>query len=208
MASLLLIVFAVSLVTHLASAVPAATLNELLWILYNKLPTPTSKAAREHDKLKREVLRLKKEMNGVSAQDDFARWAKLRRAHDKAFADFQKNESALRSTRTSFDTTVASVRWLATNGLRFFLQLWYAKQALFWIPEGWVPGYVEWILAFPKAPTGSVSVQIWGIACTSVISLLSEALVALYALVVGTASSKGGVKQRPTPATGGESKEL
>ncbi|KAL0263477.1 GET complex subunit get1 [Diplodia seriata] len=91
MASLLLIVFAVSLVTHLASAVPAATLNELLWLLYNKLPTPTSKAARENVKLKREVLRLKKEMSGVSAQDDFAKWAKLRRAHDKVFADFQKN---------------------------------------------------------------------------------------------------------------------
>ncbi|KAF4546376.1 CHD5-like protein [Lasiodiplodia theobromae] len=208
MASLLLIIFAVSLITHLLSSVPAATLNELLWILYNKLPTPTSTAAREQAKLKREVLRLKKEMNAVSAQDDFAKWAKLRRAHDKAFADFQKNDSALRSARASFDTAVASVRWLVTNGLRFFLQLWYAKQPLFWIPQGWVPGYVEWILAFPKAPTGSVSVQIWGIACASVISLLSEALIALYALATGKMLSKENAKPQPTPAAGSERKEL
>lgn len=117
-------------------------------------------------------------------------------------------ESSLRSARTSFDTTVASVRWLITNGLRFFLQLWYAKQPLFWIPQGWVPGYVEWILAFPKAPTGSVSIQIWGIACASVISLVSEALVALYALVTGKTANQEKRKEEPISAAGGEKKEL
>jgi tail-anchored protein insertion receptor len=61
-----------------------------LWILYSKLPTPTSKAAREQIRLKREVVRLKRELNGVSAQDDFARWAKLRRQHDKVMGDFEK----------------------------------------------------------------------------------------------------------------------
>lgn len=37
---------------------------------------------------------MKQEMNGVSAQDDFARWAKLRRAHDKVYAEFQKSGKA------------------------------------------------------------------------------------------------------------------
>ncbi|KAL1627639.1 GET complex subunit get1 [Neofusicoccum ribis] len=207
MASLLLIVFTVSLITHLINSVPAAALNELLWALYNKLPTPTSKAAREQGNLKREVLRLKQEMNGVSAQDDFARWAKLRRAHDKIYAEFQKSDSAIRSARTKFDTTVASIRWLATNGLRFFLQLWYSKQSLFWIPQGWFPGYVEWVLAFPKAPTGSVSIQIWGIACASVISLVSEALVALYALITGRTANKERAEEAPVPAAGAGKKE-
>jgi len=32
------------------------------------------------------VLRLKKEMNAISAQDNFAKWAKVRREHDKAMA--------------------------------------------------------------------------------------------------------------------------
>ncbi|EKG21926.1 CHD5-like protein [Macrophomina phaseolina MS6] len=209
MASLLLVIFIVSLVTHLVNSIPAAALNELLWILYNKLPTPTSKAAREQVKLKHEVLRLKKEMNGVSAQDDFARWAKLRRSHDKVFADLQKSDSGIRSARTSFDTTVASIRWVLTNGLRFFLQFWYAKQPLFWIPQGWVPGYVEWILAFPRAPTGSISVQVWGVACASVISLVSEALVALYSLATGKVATKAErKKEEPVLAAGVEKKEL
>ncbi|KAH7061451.1 CHD5-like protein-domain-containing protein [Macrophomina phaseolina] len=191
MASLLLVIFIVSLATHLVNSIPAAALNELLWILYNKLPTPTSKAAREQVKLKHEVLRLKKEMNGVSAQDDFARWAKLRRSHDKVFADLQKSDSGIRSARTSFDTTVASIRWVLTNGLRFFLQFWYAKQPLFWIPQGWVPGYV------------------WGVACASVISLVSEALVALYSLATGKVATKAErKKEEPVLAAGVEKKEL
>jgi len=36
-------------------------------------------------------MRLKREMNAVSVQDDFARWAKLRRQHDKALADYEQS---------------------------------------------------------------------------------------------------------------------
>ena len=41
-------------------------------------------------RMKREVLRLKRELNGVSAQDNFAKWAKLQRQYDKAVAEFEK----------------------------------------------------------------------------------------------------------------------
>ena len=61
-----------------------------IWVLYSKLPTPTSKAAREQIHLKREVVRLKRELGQVSAQDNFSKWAKLQRQHDKAMTDFTK----------------------------------------------------------------------------------------------------------------------
>lgn len=48
-----------------------------------------------------------------------------------------------------------------------------------------MPGYVEWALAFPRAPRGSVSVQIWGIACATVIQLVGQAVVAAWVLAVG-----------------------
>ena len=41
-----------------------------------------------------------------------------------------------------------------------------------------MPRYVEWVLAFPRAPTGSVSIQIWGIACATVVQLVGAAVVA------------------------------
>lgn len=46
-----------------------------------------------------------------------------------------------------------------------------------------MPGYVEWLLAFPRAPTGSVSIQIWGIACATIVQLIGAAVVAGLVLV-------------------------
>ena len=46
-----------------------------------------------------------------------------------------------------------------------------------------MPGYVEWILAFPRAPTGSVSIQMWGIACATVVQLVGAAVVAAVLLL-------------------------
>ena len=46
-----------------------------------------------------------------------------------------------------------------------------------------MPGYVEWLLAFPRAPTGSVSIQMWGVACATVVQLVGAAVVAVWVLV-------------------------
>ena len=47
-----------------------------------------------------------------------------------------------------------------------------------------MPSYVEWALAFPRAPRGSVSIQIWGIACATVVQLIGAAVVAGWVLFV------------------------
>jgi len=59
-------------------------------MLYNRLPISTSKQAAETANLRKEVLRLKKELASISAQDEFTRWAKLRRQHDKAVGEYDK----------------------------------------------------------------------------------------------------------------------
>ena len=43
---------------------------------------------------------------------------------------------------------------------------------MFWVPEGWVPGVVEWGLAFPRAPRGSVSIQVWSFAVGQVAAIV------------------------------------
>lgn len=164
---------------------------------------------RSQDERSREVVRLKREMNATSSQDEFAKWAKLRRRHDKALAQYEETStsslyslqvlyfpisllingcqrslaSSLKSFRNTFSQVVTVLRFLGTNGLRFLLQFWFAKQPMFWLPRGWVPGFVEWALAFPRAPRGSVSVQVWGIACATVVQLVGEAVVAGWVLV-------------------------
>ena len=92
--------------------------------------------------------------------------------------------TSLQSFRSTFDRTITLPRWTLVNGLRFFLQWYYARSAIYWLPRGWVPGYVEWALAFPRAPRGSVSVQVWGIACATVVQLVGQAAVGVWGLVV------------------------
>lgn len=49
----------------------------------NFLPISTSKANADQKKLQTEYLSVRKELNATSSQDQFAKWAKLRRQHDK-----------------------------------------------------------------------------------------------------------------------------
>jgi hypothetical protein len=50
----------------------------------------TSKAVHDQRRLLREILKLRKEMNSTSSQDQFAKWAKLGRQHDKALTEYEK----------------------------------------------------------------------------------------------------------------------
>ncbi|OQO02904.1 hypothetical protein B0A48_11187 [Cryoendolithus antarcticus] len=179
MISLLLVIFGFQLLIHLVNTVGASTINELLWQIYTKLPTPQSRQAASNLSLRGEVVKLNREMTNTSAQDDFAKWAKLRRQHDKKKDEYDKNAANIQSFRTNFDRAVKLLRWLGTTGARFLLQMYFAKQPLFWLPQGWVPYQVEWLLSFPKAPLGSISVQLWWIACTSVIAMLVALLLAM-----------------------------
>jgi CHD5-like protein len=59
-------------------------LQKQLWILYTSLPFTSSKTKARHKQktLRREVVQLKREMAATSAQDNFSKWAKIRRKHD------------------------------------------------------------------------------------------------------------------------------
>ncbi|RYO81204.1 hypothetical protein DL766_002998 [Monosporascus sp. MC13-8B] len=210
MPSLLLLVFLIEVFTHIVNTIGAATINNLLWNLYLALPTKTSRDQATKKKLQKEFLEVRHELNATSSQDQFAKWAKLRRQHDKLLEQLEKTKISGDATKTKFDSTVGVVRWAATSGLRFVIPFWYAKQPMFWLPKGWFPYYVEWILSFPRAPLGSVSITSWQLACTAVVMLVSDTMAAVMGLVLGAGpqmeqpmSSGGGEKQGagPRPAS-------
>jgi len=176
MLSLLVSVFLIHLIIYLINTIGANTIDSLLWLFYIKLPNRASQMVREVTRKKREVVQLRREMNATSAQDEFAKWAKLRRMHDKALEEYEAKNKALNESKVSFDMTVKSVRWLSTTGLKFFVQIWYSKTPMFDLPPRWFPWQVEWVLSFPRAPYGTVSIQIWGGACATVISLVGDAV--------------------------------
>ncbi|KAH8906966.1 CHD5-domain-containing protein [Coniochaeta sp. PMI_546] len=193
MPSLLVVIFAVELAVQIINNFGAAAINSLLWRIYTSLPTQLSKDYAQQRKLQAEYLACRKELNATSSQDQFAKWAKLRRKHDTLLEELEKKKKSLEATKSGFDRYVTGVRWVSTRGLQWFLPFWYAKEPMFWLPYGWFPYYVEWFLSFPRAPMGSVSIVAWQWACTGVLTLLAETVGAIVGLVVGSKQQKQGV---------------
>ncbi|KAL4937600.1 protein get1 [Aspergillus oleicola] len=193
MLPLLWTIFILHIAIFLVNTIGASTIDNLLWILYLKLPTSLYSTAQEQAKLKREVVELKREMNNTSSQDEFAKWAKLRRRHDKALSDYEALNSKLSSQKTSFDWFVKIFRWLSTTGLKIFIQFRYSKSPVFALPGGWLPWPVEWILSFPRAPQGTVSVQVWNSVCATAVTVIAE-------IITGAVLQVKGVTQ-PAPAS-------
>ncbi|KAJ5081467.1 hypothetical protein NUU61_009731 [Penicillium alfredii] len=200
MLSLVLTILFVHIAIYLVNTIGATTIDSVVWLLFLKLPTSTSRQAREQQRLKREVLQLKREMNNTSSQDEFAKWAKLRRRHDKTMEEYEAMNKTLTSQKASFDWTVKTARWLSTNGLKIFLQFWYSRTPVFALPAGWLPYYVEWMLSFPRAPVGSVSIQVWSSVCAATIAVLTEIVGSVLVLVAGR-------KKEPVPASSAGAKK-
>ncbi|RPB07026.1 hypothetical protein P167DRAFT_540399 [Morchella conica CCBAS932] len=156
--------------------------------MYNSLPLSSSKAdIAKRKALQREIVVLRAQLRATSSQDEFAKWAKLSRTLDKKTAEFEKLNTSINTARVAFDSKTRAIRWMLTSGLRWFVLFWYNKEPMFWMPEGWVPGYVEWGLSFPKAPIGSVSIQVWSFAVGQVVNLISGMIMYLFAVFSGKA---------------------
>ena len=148
-------------------------------------------------------------MNATSAQDEFSKWAKLRREHDKVLAEHEKVSKDLAAFKSSFDSAVNTLRWVGLFGLRFLVQISFQKVPMFWLPRGWLPYPAEWLLSFPRAPVGAVSIQVWGSACGAVIGQVSKALEAGKTKEAAKKGVPVGVKANGgTATTTQEKKEL
>lgn len=131
-------------------------------------------------KLKAELLTTKKELMQTSAQDQFAKWAKLRRSVDKGIAELEKlseshsscpgcgghgprflclssdaflPDTELSTTKSAFSAQFNTLVWVLTTGLQFAIGWWYRRSAVFYLPPNWF-GPLTWTLALPFAPQG------------------------------------------------------
>jgi hypothetical protein len=64
-----------------------------IWRLYLSLPTPVAKEFADQRKKQKEYLAVRHDLNATSSQDEFAKWAKLRRQHDKLLEELEKKST-------------------------------------------------------------------------------------------------------------------
>lgn len=102
---------------------------------------------------------------------------------------------------------------IVTKAPQYLIPFWYAKEPMFWLPHGWFPYFAEWILSFPRAPLGSVSVASWQLACTGMIALISDLITGIYGLVSSTKQKEKPMEAKPrataaaAPTDAGDSEE-
>ncbi|ORX52348.1 hypothetical protein DM01DRAFT_1408238 [Hesseltinella vesiculosa] len=132
--------------------------------------TKDPRAAKQH-KLKRDLLKLKTELASTSSQDEFAKWAKMRRKLDKGMADLEKLNSDIAFAKTGFELKMKSVLWFLVHGSQVAMVIWFRKTPVFYLPTGWF-GPAERFLCLPFSPRGSVSVAVWFAACRRMIKAL------------------------------------
>ncbi|KAK1927310.1 protein GET1 [Papiliotrema laurentii] len=172
MPSLAILIFIVVLLTQTVSWVGKTVLQELAFAAYSRVFL--SGTASKQRALRKQVLTDKAELAKTSSQDEFAKWAKLRRKLDKGIADLEKINNSLTSARTGFGLKFSTLIWTTTTGAQLVLVWWYRRQPVFWLPKGWLPGPAAWLLSLPSAPKGAVSSAAWCAVCKRVLATLEE----------------------------------
>lgn len=125
--------------------------------------------------MRKEIYAAKQQLAATSSQDEFAKWAKLKRKIDKGLSDLEKVNAELASSRSTFGMLFKGVMFVLTTVMPFFVTSWYGKTPIFWLPPGpssWF-GPLGWFLALPRAPKGAISSTVWQMVCTRTIIALT-----------------------------------
>ncbi|KAJ1916359.1 GET complex subunit get1 [Tieghemiomyces parasiticus] len=148
---LLLFILALSFVTELCHSIGYSNLVTQLWHLYRQ--SRFSKEVRAQQKLKQDIIRLQNELRQTTAQDEFAKWAKIKRRLDKDMAAYDAQTSDAAFAKSAFEIKVTIALRILLYGSRTFVVFWYRSAPVFFLPSRWF-NPIGWFLSFPLAPAG------------------------------------------------------
>ncbi|PWN49749.1 hypothetical protein IE53DRAFT_387998 [Violaceomyces palustris] len=124
--------------------------------------------------LRKEIYENKQQLAKTSSQDEFSKWAKLRRKIDKSLQELERINGVLSSSRSTFGIILKAFLFLFTTAFPFIVTSYYGKTPIFYLPPGGWFGPLGWILSLPRAPAGSVSSSAWSTICVRVILIIIE----------------------------------
>ncbi|EJT99021.1 hypothetical protein DACRYDRAFT_82924 [Dacryopinax primogenitus] len=206
MPSLALTIFLLVLFTQIISWVGQSVLEDCVFALYIRLISP--EPSKRQAQLRKEVFADKQDLLRTSAQDEFAKWAKLRRKVDKGLSELEKLNAAISSQKSAFSLRFKVILWLLTSAAPYILTFYYRREAVFYLPPGLL-GPLEWWMSFPWAPKGSVSCAMWQFACRRAVKTAAglgrELFVVVTQRTAGMAMPGSG--KIPVPAAAGPKPE-
>lgn len=172
--TLVIVVAAVVIIKNLLGVVGKTTVQDYCWKLYLKLaPILGHSKLGELTQKQHELAAIHRERKSISAQDEYAKWTKLNRQHDKLTAEILLLTEVISGDKVAITKLVGIILTVTTTLPIWFFRLFFRKSVLFYLPTGVLPYYLEWFLAVPFFPVGSVGLTIWMMALNNVFSSLA-----------------------------------
>lgn len=127
-----LIILGVVLGVHITNLIGRQRIEALvrpvyLWLFHGQ-------EVKRQRSLKKQLYDTRQQLNMTSSQDQFAKWAKLRRAVDKHVAQLEQTNAHLASASSMVSLLVRAVLFLATTLFPFCLTFYFGKTPMFYLP--------------------------------------------------------------------------
>ncbi|KAK9896890.1 hypothetical protein P389DRAFT_168606 [Cystobasidium minutum MCA 4210] len=163
-----------------------AAISSFLYTLIFTYILP-SDVHKKQKALKKDIVDGRRELQSISAQDEFSRWAKVRRRVDKQVNELEALNTSLTSHRGSFNTVIKVLLFILTTGLQWSFSARYSRDAVVYLPKDWF-GPLTWFLGLPFAPAGALSCGIYIMLIKRVIGILTRITTDIYSGVRGQPS--------------------
>jgi len=188
MLSIALSLTGIVLFNTLLSLVGHAAITSTLYTLVFTylLPNEQHKTLRN---LKKDIVAGRSELSNTSAQDDFAKWAKIRRRVDKQVGELEALNNALAAHKGQYARYAKILMFILTSGLQWTFTTRHSKAAIVYLPADWF-GPMTWFLGLPFAPKGALSCGVYIFLIKRVLGILTRIGGDIYT----------GIKGNPTDA--------
>ncbi|PVU85172.1 hypothetical protein BB559_007160 [Furculomyces boomerangus] len=154
--------------------------SDMIYKLWCRIVSDTR--AKEREETKREIQKLRSEIRTISSVDEFSKWAKLKRKLDAASKRFETKNSEYGIHKASFSIKANIALFGIVYGVRTLIVLLYYRTPVMEIPSAWLYPF-GWILSYPGAPAGSVSVGSWSFICNRICNKLIKSFDNLFPTV-------------------------
>ncbi|EGV61219.1 GET complex subunit get1 [Yamadazyma tenuis] len=171
--TLLVTVLTVLLFKKIIEVVGKKNIQDLTWRSYCQVAGKLghSKLSEISNKSS-EARKVNLQRKAVSAQDEYAKWTKLNRQHDKLLAEIDQLNQGLASEKAGVVKYLGLLISVLTTLPIWFFRLWFRKAVLFHLPPGYLPYPIERLFGLPFVVLGGVGLTVWMFSVNSVLTSL------------------------------------
>lgn len=125
--------------------------------------------------LRKDIMKTKKDLTSTSSQDEFSKWAKLKRRHDKLLKEHEDNKQTNTKAQVLIKPFVKVVMFAIPSILQFGVTIANGKRTIIHLPpQNWFGSVLGLVFCLPFSPRGTISATIYGMVVKRVLKLLKQ----------------------------------